>query len=142
MYEPPALIDALGHRFDIVLGICLLISCVFTIILVTLPSQYDPYLDRPLKVVDEEGNQVKLKQKDGGDPVDFKQGRTVQIVVLGDIGRSPRMQYHALSIAKHGGRVFLIGYQGARPICNFTETIRFLTYLQSQKCIQTLLPTP
>ena len=37
---------------------------------------------------------------------------SVQIVVLGDIGRSPRMQYHALSVAKHGGRVHLIGYVG------------------------------
>jgi beta-1,4-mannosyltransferase len=36
----------------------------------------------------------------------------VQVVVLGDIGRSPRMQNHALSIAKHGGTVDLIGYQG------------------------------
>lgn len=35
-----------------------------------------------------------------------------QVVVLGDIGRSPRMQYHALSIAKHGGIVDLIGYRG------------------------------
>lgn len=35
-----------------------------------------------------------------------------QVLVLGDIGRSPRMQYHALSIAKHGGTVELIGYHG------------------------------
>ncbi|CAD6579397.1 MAG: mannosyltransferase [Alectoria sarmentosa] len=35
----------------------------------------------------------------------------VQILVLGDIGRSPRMQYHALSIAKHGAQVDLIGYR-------------------------------
>ncbi|KAI0964823.1 family 33 glycosyltransferase [Xylaria arbuscula] len=35
---------------------------------------------------------------------------SVQILVLGDIGRSPRMQYHALSIARHGGIVHLIGY--------------------------------
>lgn len=34
----------------------------------------------------------------------------VQILVLGDIGHSPRMQYHALSIAKHGGAVSIIGY--------------------------------
>ena len=40
-------------------------------------------------------------------------GRTsVQIVVLGDLGRSPRMQYHASSILKHGGDVQLIGYEG------------------------------
>ena len=38
---------------------------------------------------------------------------TVQVLVLGDIGRSPRMQYHTLSIAKHGGRVDLIGYVGS-----------------------------
>jgi len=37
---------------------------------------------------------------------------TAQVLVLGDIGRSPRMQYHALSIAKHGGTVELIGYHG------------------------------
>jgi len=33
-----------------------------------------------------------------------------QILVLGDIGRSPRMQYHALSIVEHGGRVDVVGY--------------------------------
>ncbi len=38
----------------------------------------------------------------------------VQVLVLGDIGRSPRMQYHALSIAKHGGQVDLIGYKGSK----------------------------
>ncbi|KAF3766991.1 family 33 glycosyltransferase [Cryphonectria parasitica EP155] len=36
---------------------------------------------------------------------------SAQVLVLGDIGRSPRMQYHALSIAKHGGHVQLIGYR-------------------------------
>ncbi|KAM0328155.1 hypothetical protein ACHAQA_005561 [Verticillium albo-atrum] len=34
----------------------------------------------------------------------------IQVLVLGDIGRSPRMQYHALSIVKNGGRVDLVGY--------------------------------
>lgn len=37
---------------------------------------------------------------------------SAHVLVLGDIGRSPRMSYHALSIAKHGGRVNLIGYLG------------------------------
>lgn len=37
----------------------------------------------------------------------------VAVVVLGDIGRSPRMQYHALSLARHGARVALVGYTGA-----------------------------
>ena len=43
--------------------------------------------------------------------IDTKQtAKRVQILVLGDIGRSPRMQFHALSIARHGGFVDLIGY--------------------------------
>ncbi|MCJ1310620.1 mannosyltransferase [Agyrium rufum] len=33
-----------------------------------------------------------------------------QVLVLGDVGRSPRMQYHAISLAKHGAFVDLIGY--------------------------------
>ncbi|RKU47686.1 mannosyltransferase [Coniochaeta pulveracea] len=40
---------------------------------------------------------------------------SVQVLVLGDLGRSPRMTYHALSIAKHGGRVDLIGYLETTP---------------------------
>ncbi|KAK3379169.1 glycosyl transferases group 1-domain-containing protein [Lasiosphaeria ovina] len=42
-------------------------------------------------------------------------GVSVHILVLGDIGRSPRMTYHALSIAKHGGKVHLIGYLESTP---------------------------
>ena len=34
------------------------------------------------------------------------------IVVLGDIGRSPRMQNHALSLVKHRFNVYFIGYRG------------------------------
>jgi len=37
------------------------------------------------------------------------------VLVLGDIGRSPRMQYHAMSLADHGYRVHLVGYGGAKP---------------------------
>ncbi|KAI5821302.1 glycosyl transferases group 1-domain-containing protein [Pyronema omphalodes] len=47
-----------------------------------------------------------------------KDGKSrVAILVLGDIGRSPRMQYHALSIARKGGLVEIIGYDEtpARP---------------------------
>ena len=38
--------------------------------------------------------------------------KRVAVVVLGDIGRSPRMQYHSLSLAEHGYTVDLIGYGG------------------------------
>lgn len=36
--------------------------------------------------------------------------RRVCVAVLGDLGRSPRMQYHALSLARHGRGVSLLGY--------------------------------
>ncbi|KAA8913328.1 glycosyl transferases group 1-domain-containing protein [Sphaerosporella brunnea] len=39
----------------------------------------------------------------------------VVVLVLGDIGRSPRMQYHALSIARKGGIVDLVGYNESQP---------------------------
>ena len=45
--------------------------------------------------------------------------RRVCIVVLGDIGRSPRMQYHALSLAKEGWQVDLVGYGGMTTRLNF-----------------------
>lgn len=40
---------------------------------------------------------------------------SVHVLVLGDIGRSPRMQYHALSIASHKTKVEIIGYHGKSP---------------------------
>ncbi|KAI5858999.1 hypothetical protein BZA05DRAFT_346437 [Tricharina praecox] len=39
----------------------------------------------------------------------------VVVLVLGDIGRSPRMQHHALSIARKGGKVDLVGYNDTPP---------------------------
>ncbi len=41
--------------------------------------------------------------------------RRVAIVVLGDLGRSPRMQYHALALAHDGAHVDLIGHEGHPP---------------------------
>ena len=38
----------------------------------------------------------------------------VQVVVLGDAGRSPRMQYHCLSLVQLNYSVDLIGYGGNR----------------------------
>eukprot|EP00039_Didymoeca_costata_P006236 m.88560 g.88560 ORF g.88560 m.88560 type:complete len:452 (+) comp13173_c0_seq2:210-1565(+) len=40
---------------------------------------------------------------------------TVAVVVLGDLGRSPRMQYHTLSLAKNND-VDVIAYAGSRPL--------------------------
>lgn len=70
------------------LTVLVIISTLCTLCLLLLPSQRDP-ADKTC---------------------------SVQVLVLGDIGRSPRMQYHALSIAKHGGRVQLIGYLGGEHL--------------------------
>lgn len=112
MFDNDIFTEGFSNVFSIVLTLFVIASTLFTIILLTLPKQYDPYQDKSFKIVEGKGKEVELKTKDGKDQPTWKQGKTVQVVVLGDIGRSPRMQYHALSIAKHGGRVFLIGYQG------------------------------
>ena len=39
----------------------------------------------------------------------------VTVVVLGDVGRSPRMQYHALALASSLAEVDLVGYAGSAP---------------------------
>uniref|UniRef100_A0A8D0DUA8 Chitobiosyldiphosphodolichol beta-mannosyltransferase n=1 Tax=Salvator merianae TaxID=96440 RepID=A0A8D0DUA8_SALMN len=48
--------------------------------------------------------------------------RRVAVLVMGDLGRSPRMQYHALSLAHRGYSVAFIGYAGTKPhseiVCN------------------------
>jgi beta-1,4-mannosyltransferase len=38
--------------------------------------------------------------------------RSVAVLVLGDVGRSPRMMYHAESFAKSGFETFVVGYEG------------------------------
>lgn len=73
---------------ETLISVAFCISSALTILILLLPSQYEP-------------------------PSAQDQPRpSVQILVLGDIGRSPRMQYHALSIARHGGQVVIIGYKG------------------------------
>ncbi|KAL7377569.1 hypothetical protein ABVT39_001403 [Epinephelus coioides] len=50
-----------------------------------------------------------LRRRDGGTD------RRVCVLVLGDIGRSPRMQYHALSLSKHGYYVTFVGFLDTKP---------------------------
>lgn len=47
-----------------------------------------------------------LRRRDAGTE------RRVCVLVLGDIGRSPRMQYHALSLSRHGYLVTFVGFSG------------------------------
>ncbi|XP_028414664.1 chitobiosyldiphosphodolichol beta-mannosyltransferase-like [Dendronephthya gigantea] len=39
--------------------------------------------------------------------------KRILIIVLGDVGRSPRMQYHALSFAKEGFEVNIVGFDNS-----------------------------
>lgn len=75
---------------EFLISVAFCISSALTVLILLLPSQYDP------------------SSSAGRD----KPRPSVQILVLGDIGRSPRMQYHALSIARHGGQAVIIGYKG------------------------------
>jgi beta-1,4-mannosyltransferase len=52
-------------------------------------------------------NAIPTRYRSAGKPED----EHIQIIVVGDIGRSPRMQYHAISAAKHGRYVDLVGYK-------------------------------
>ena len=45
------------------------------------------------------------------------------VLVLGDVGRSPRMQYHALSLLENGHYVTLIGYAGEELIPPLEEAL-------------------
>ncbi|KAM7371508.1 hypothetical protein PAMP_008742 [Pampus punctatissimus] len=51
----------------------------------------------------------RLRERDGGTD------RRVCVLVLGDIGRSPRMQYHVLSLSKHRYDVTLVGFLDTKP---------------------------
>jgi beta-1,4-mannosyltransferase len=42
----------------------------------------------------------------------YNTSKRIAVLVLGDIGRSPRMQNHAVSLAKAGWNVDLIGFKG------------------------------
>lgn len=45
-------------------------------------------------------------------PISHNKAKRIAVLVLGDIGRSPRMQNHAVSLAKAGWNVDLIGFKG------------------------------
>lgn len=47
--------------------------------------------------------------------------KVAKVVVLGDIGRSPRMQYHALSLANNGLEVQIIGYLESQTLTEISE---------------------
>lgn len=101
-------------------------STIFTIILLSLPSQYHAKSNK---------HDTARNAPNAGSPKDQSTDIDVQILVLGDIGRSPRMQYHATSIAKHGGQVQLVGYCGTFSRCLLP--LQCLTPVQTRLQIQT-----
>jgi beta-1,4-mannosyltransferase len=69
-------------------------------------------------------------------PATKPENEHVQILVVGDLGRSPRMQYHAISIAKHGRHVDLIGYKGELLRKSMVRLSRRLTGSKKRPGIQ------
>ncbi|KAI3360063.1 hypothetical protein L3Q82_013858 [Scortum barcoo] len=51
----------------------------------------------------------RLRRRDGGTE------RRVCVLVLGDVGRSPRMQYHSRSLSRNGYDVTLLGFLDTKP---------------------------
>ncbi|KAF1984430.1 glycosyltransferase family 33 protein [Aulographum hederae CBS 113979] len=94
-----------------------LVTVVLVLVfLATFPTSYDPYRKELIQLASPDGSKEKEESEMTAEeqiaaPKQLSVETSVQMVVLGDIGRSPRMQYHAASIAKHGGRVDIIGYQ-------------------------------
>ncbi|KAJ3986328.1 mannosyltransferase [Lentinula detonsa] len=67
--------------------------------------------------------------------------RSVAILVLGDIGRSPRMMYHAESFAENGFMTYVIGYGGSKPIPALERLPKVeLRYLSEPPAILRSLP--
>lgn len=47
--------------------------------------------------------------------------KSVAVVVLGDIGRSPRMMYHAQSLLEHGFTTYIVAYRGGFLFSTFSD---------------------
>lgn len=104
--------------WEVALTLAVLVSTAITIFIFTLPGAYSHFHKHEVTEAtfteDDKKNDKRSgysyfqehKSRDGTLKIDA----SIQVVVLGDIGRSPRMQYHALSIANQGGKVDLIGY--------------------------------
>ena len=58
-----------------------------------------------------------------------ERSRRVAVVVLGDLGRSPRMQYHALALAESGVDVDVVAYDGTPPLAALREQPRVRLHL-------------
>lgn len=58
------------------------------------------------------------------------------VVVLGDIGRSPRCMYHALSLLENGYEVMLVGYKGVSGLWQFSLLMLYRLHSYRAACPQ------
>jgi glycosyltransferase involved in cell wall biosynthesis len=57
---------------------------------------------------------------------------SVAVVVLGDVGRSPRMQYHCASFAQAGLQVSLVGFKGEKCVPSVENNPKITKFLMGQ----------
>jgi beta-1,4-mannosyltransferase len=116
-------VDRLSLAYYTAISILALVLSGTLLLLVIAPTQYDPYNPEMIEAVEEDESKKTRRTLEPGElyakyripenvSINMTKSTSVQVVVLGDIGRSPRMQYHALSLAKHGARVDVIGFKG------------------------------
>ncbi|BGP42115.1 mannosyltransferase [Rhodotorula kratochvilovae] len=69
--------------------------------------------------------------------------KSVALVVLGDIGRSPRMLYHAQSFARNGFTTYIVAHRGSKPPKELTDdpNVRFV-YLDTPLAWSSALAKP
>lgn len=68
-------------------------------------------------------NELSFNGKGGGKKNVGRRGRAC-VVVLGDLGRSPRMQYHALSLARQVLSIFSRIALFVNSFCNFSSGLK------------------
>ncbi|XP_074647235.1 chitobiosyldiphosphodolichol beta-mannosyltransferase-like [Tubulanus polymorphus] len=75
-----------------------------------------------------------------GDGEQQDRRQRVCVMVLGDIGRSPRMQYHSLSLADNGYCVDVVGYGGSIPHEEFRNNDHIQQHIMGEppKLVNTL----
>lgn len=55
---------------------------------------------------------------------------SVGVVVLGDVGRSPRMQYHSYSLIKEGFNVKFLGYNETKVSSSLLQNVNIINIRQ------------
>ena len=81
-----------------------------------LPAAWGVYQSKqPRAPSNQRGQQQRQSGTTKGEQQVHSHMRTA-VIVIGDLGRSPRMQYHAVSLAEAGSDVDLIGLAGAEVI--------------------------